>query len=155
MNAEVTIQETKQEPKRLYKCTRFGTTVFMPNGKPLHFKFGKYATLDADEIAFLDKAIARNEFAGTIYIDPNARTLSEEEENPMKALEKQIIARYLAEQAAATDPANDFGNYEQTKLNAASTSDIAPVAAGGDGAARLMVSANLAAALSNANAAKN
>lgn len=151
-----TTQETAQQtPKRLYKSTARSCNVIMPKGQTLHFKFGRFATRDEDEIAWLDSAIKRNEFAGQIYIDPQARTLSEEEENPMKALEKQIIAKYLAEQAVHLNPANDMGKSEQTPLKATSTSDIAPVALGGDGAARLRVSANLAAALSNANAAKN
>jgi len=134
----------EQPGKRLYKCTRFGTTVYLPNGKPMHFKFGKYATDNAQEIAFLDNAVANNEFGGQIYIDPNARTLSEEEENPMKALERQIIEKYKAEMAAATDPKQNFGSYVQGTLRPASTSDIAAVAAGGDGAARLTNSSKTA-----------
>lgn len=133
-----TTKEVKQVPKRLYKSTARSCNVIMPKGQTLHFKFGRYATRDEDEIAWLDSCIKRNEFAGQIYIDPNARTISEEEENPMKALEKQIIAKYLAEQAKHTDPSNDMGESKQGPLKATSTSDIAPVALGGDGAARLM-----------------
>lgn len=134
-----TTQETVQHvPKRLYKSTARSCNVIMPKGQTLHFKFGRYATRDEDEIAWLDSAIKRNEFVGQIFIDPNAKTISEEEENPMKALEKQIIAKYLAEQAQFTAPGNDMGESKQTPLKATSTSDIAPVALGGDGAARLM-----------------
>jgi hypothetical protein len=131
--------------KRLYKSARPTCTVYMTDGTPLKFVFGRFITAEEDKINFLDRAIARNEFGGNVYIDPHARTISEAEENPMKALEKQIIARYLAEQAAHTNLENNFGDYEQGKLNAASTTDIAPVAAGGDGSAKLMISAALLA----------
>lgn len=137
------MSETAPQLKRLYKSARLTCTVYDPHGTPMKFLFGRYATDDQAQIEYLDRAIARNEFGGAIYIDPNARTLSEAEENPMKALEKQIIARYLAEQAAHTNPENDMGTSEQGKLNAASTSDIAPVAAAGDGSARLMSAAAL------------
>jgi trehalose/maltose hydrolase-like predicted phosphorylase len=133
-----TAEEVKQVPKRLYKSTARSCNVITPQGETLHFKFGRFATRDEYEIAWLDGMIKRNEFAGQIYIDPNARTLSEEEENPMKALEKQIIAKYLSDQAKHLDPSNDMGESKQGPLKATSTSDIAPVALGGDGAARLM-----------------
>jgi hypothetical protein len=138
---ETTQEVAQQTPKRLYKSTARACNVITPQGKILHFKFGRYATRDEEEISWLDGMIRRNEFVGQIYIDPAARTLSEEEENPIKALEKQIIAKYLAEQAQHLDPTNDLGESKQGPLKATSTSDIAPVALGGDGAARLMASA--------------
>lgn len=136
-----TTPETAPE-KRLYKSTRYGVTVYMPNGKPLIFKFGRYITGDEQEIAYLDSAIERNEFAGNIYIDPQARTISEAEENPMKALRDSIIADYLAQQAKQLDPKQDMGSYTQGQLKTANTSDVASVVANGDGAARLMAAAS-------------
>jgi hypothetical protein len=124
--------------KRLYKSTAKSVNLIMPDGKILHFKFGWFATDDPIVIDWLDRAVARNEFGGNIYIDPNAKTISEDQENPMKALRKKIIEEYLAEQATHTNPANDMGESKQSPLKAASTSDIAPVALGGDGAARLV-----------------
>jgi hypothetical protein len=124
--------------KRLYKSSSKFCNIITPKGKVLHFKHGMYITGAPDEIAFLDKAIEEGEFNGVIYIDPKARTISAEQENPMLALRKKFFAEFLAEQAAMTDPENDMGKSDQGKFKAASTSDIAAVTAGGNAAARLM-----------------
>lgn len=124
--------------KRLYKSTNKFCNVVTPRGKVLHFRAGMYITADENEIQFLDSAIGANEFNNAIYIDPNARTITAEQENPLLALKKKFIEEYLQEQAAMINPSNDMGNSEQGKLKAASTSDIAAVTAGGDAGARLV-----------------
>lgn len=133
-------------PKRLYKSTvKFGN-VIMPEGRILHFKAGMYITADQEEIDYLDRAIAKNEYRGQIFIDPNARTITAEQENPLLALRKKFFEEFMEEQRRMLNPENDMGTSEQGKLNAASTTSIAPTAAGGDGAARLIpVAKNLTA----------
>jgi len=44
---------------------------------------------------YLDDQIARNGFGGIIYIDPNARTITAEQENPMLALKKKFYEEFL------------------------------------------------------------
>lgn len=136
----------KEDPpsKRLYKSSMKFGNVIMGNGRTLHFKAGMYITADQEEIDFLDRAVAKNEFRGMIYIDPNARTITAEQENPLLALRKKHFEEFLEEQRRMLNPDNDMGKSEPGKLNAASTTSIAPTAAGGDASARLIpVAANL------------
>ena len=129
--------EAAQEPKRLYKSTiKFNNIVF-PNGHVAHFKGGMFVTDNQYQIDYLDSQIAQNGFGGVIYIDPKARTITAEQENPMLALKRKFYEEFQAEKAAQMNPSNDMGSSEQGKLNPASTTDIAPVALGGDGAASL------------------
>jgi len=123
--------------KRLYKSTIKFNNVIFPNGHVAHFKGGMYATDNPAYIAYLDKEIAENGFGGIIFIDPNATTITAEQENPMLALRKKFFEEFQAEKQAQINPGNDMGTSEQGKLNPASTTDIAPVALGGDGAASL------------------
>lgn len=132
------VPETKQPEKRLYKSTNKFCNVVTPRGKFIHFKGGMYVTDNIEEIEWLDAAIKNNEFANAIFIDPNARTITAEQENPLLALKKKHIEEYLREQAAMMNPDNDMGTSEPGKLKAASTTSIAPVAAGGDASARLI-----------------
>lgn len=143
MNAPmIQAQETKPDEKRLYKSTNKFCNVITTKGKVLHFRAGMYITDQKEEIEFLDSAVANNEFAGAIYIDPNARTITAEQENPMLALRKKFFQEFLQEQAAMLNPENNMGTSDQGKLKAASTSDIAAVTAGGDASARLMTLAS-------------
>jgi len=123
--------------KRLYKSTiKFNNLIF-PNGHVAHFKGGMFATDNPEHIAYLDEQIAANGFAGVIYIDPQARTITAEQENPMIALKKKFFKEFQEQQAAHTDPSNDMGSSNQGVLKPASTTDIAPVAKGGDAASHL------------------
>jgi hypothetical protein len=144
------VQTTEsQGAKRLYKSSARSCNVILPDGVTLNFRMGMYSTADEGVIKYLDRQIAKNGFGGSIYIDPNARTITEEQENPMLALRKKIIAEYVAEQNAFLNPGNDMGTSDQGKLKPASTSDIAPVAASGDSTARLIpVAAKLGQAAS-------
>ena len=123
--------------KRLYKSTIKFNNIIYPNGHVAHFKGGMFATDDPDQIGYLDGQIAKNGFGGVIYIDPNARTITAEQENPLLALRKKFFEEFKQEQAAHLNPANDMGTSDQGKLNPASTTDIAPVAIGGDATAHL------------------
>ena len=137
-----TVQTNAQaQGKRLFKSTfRFGNVV-TPKGHILHFKGGMFATDNPAYIEYLDGEIANNGFAGTVFIDPNARTITAEQENPLIALRKKFYEEFEAERASKLLPSNDMGNSEAGKLTPASTSDIASTAAGGDAsqtAARVM-----------------
>ena len=122
--------QTAESGKRLYKSTiKFNNIVF-PNGNVAHFKGGMFATDVPAQIDYLDAQIAQNGFNGIIYIDPNARTITAEQENPMLALKKKFFEQFQAEQASFINPANDMGTSDQGKLKPASTTDIAPVALG-------------------------
>jgi hypothetical protein len=127
--------ESPAVEKRLYKSTLKFNSVVFPNGHVAHFKGGMFITSDADQIAYLDAQISKNGFGGVIFIDPNARTLTAEQENPMLALRKKFYEEFQAEKLAQSNPMNDLGTSDQGKLKPASTTDIAPVALGGDGAA--------------------
>jgi hypothetical protein len=123
------MSETTTE-KRLYKSTMPFCTVTTPKGHALHFKGGMFITDHPEYVTFLDAEIAANGFNGSIYIDPNARTITAEEENPMLALEKMFYEKFRKEQQEQMNPAQDRGESDQGKLNAGNTSSIAPVAAG-------------------------
>jgi hypothetical protein len=135
------IVETQVADKRLYKSTIKFCNIILPDGTRLDFKGGIYITGDESVISYLDRAIARNEYSGNIYIDPEARTVTAEQENPMLALRKKMFAEFLAEQAKMIDPSNNMGESKQGPLKAASTTDIAPVTIGGPSVASLMSAA--------------
>jgi hypothetical protein len=114
--------------KRLFKSSIKTCNFGFPNGKVANFRFGMYATADEYEIQQLEKEIAAGH--PNIYIDPEAKTLTAEQENPMLALKKKIIEEYLADQAKFVNPENDMGTTETPKLNPVSTTGIAAVALG-------------------------
>lgn len=124
------LETAASKEKRLYKSTAKFTTVHDTKGRAMHFKMGNFITDDEDFIQFLDSEISKNAFAGVIYIDPNARTITAEQENPMIALRKKFFQEFLAEQQAHTNPENDMGTSTPGPLNPTSTTSIAPVAAG-------------------------
>ncbi len=132
-----TATATPVAEKRLYKSTIKFNNIIFPNGHVAHFKGGMFATDVPAQVEYLDAQIAQNGFGGVVYIDPDARTITAEQENPMLALRKKMFAEFEAERAAHLNPANDMGSSEQGRLNPASTTDIAPVALGGDGAASI------------------
>ena len=138
--SDIQTTATVQE-KRLYKSNIKFCNIHMPDGTRIDFKGGMYVTDNEEIIRWLDRAIARNEFAGQIYIDPNARTISAEQENPLLALRKKFFEEFQKEQAALLNPANDMGKSQQGPLKAASTTDIAPVALGGTSSAQLLKAA--------------
>jgi len=136
MTAQVTDTEV-QGAKRLYKSTIPFNNVIFPNGHVGHFKGGMFSTDNQEYIDYLDKEIAKNGFGGVVFIDPKARTITAEQENPMLALRKKFFEEFQKEQLAHLNPTNDMGTSDQGKLKPASTADIAPVALGGDASSHL------------------
>ena len=116
-------------------------------GQPIVFVSSRFHTKDPDRIAFLQKMIADGTSA--VFTDPNQLTLSAADLDPLTVLKKKHIAEFLAEQAKHLDPANNPGASVQGPLNAASTTDIAPVAAGGGPIAARLATVTKPAAQTN------
>lgn len=125
-----TVSTAPHTDKRLYKSTFPIVNVISPIGKVIEFRGGIFITDETDLIEYLDDQVAKRAFGGQIYIDPNARTITAEQENPMLALKKKFYEQFQAEKAGFLDPSNDMGTSDQGKLKPASTTDIAPVALG-------------------------
>lgn len=149
-----TLPEVPKKPRpRLYKHTlgsaKYGFGILLSpdgknqnascNGREAIFivgpgsRAGRYFTTNPVEIALLDNEIALGH--PNIYVDDNERELTEEAADPVSFMKASIRAQLIKElglnELRATDPERDMGKSEQGKLNAASTTDIASVAAGG------------------------
>lgn len=125
-----TVSTAPSTDKRLYKSTFPIVNVISPIGKVIEFRGGIFITDETDLIEYLDDQVAKRAFGGQIYIDPNARTITAEQENPMLALKKKFYEQFQKDQAGFINPANDMGTSDPGKLKPASTTDIAPVALG-------------------------
>ena len=129
----------KLETRQLFKSRMSSCSYIFRNGKRAVFQMGCYITSNGEEITELLAEIANGH--PTFYQDPNEIFVSEDRSDPIAALRKRIAgeerAKLLAEMQAATDPSNDFGTSAPGVFTPASTSDIAPVAIGGDASARL------------------
>jgi hypothetical protein len=101
------------------------------NGKVISFISGRYTTEDPKEIEELDDQIAKG-YTG-IIIDPREKEIDARAMDPMFRLKEKMRQELLAEMAAATNPNNDFGSYQQAALVASNTRTIASTAAGGTG----------------------
>lgn len=125
--------------KHLFKSRIPSCQYAFKKGRLAIFRRGEYITDVQEEIDELTSEIASGH--PTLYVDPKEVTVSPERDDPIASLRAKIAleerARILEEMAAATNPGRDLGTSEQGKLNAASTSDIAPTAANGDASARL------------------
>ena len=113
-------------------------------GQPIIFVSGRFHTRDEGKIAFLNQMIADGTTA--IFTKPDQLTMSADDLDPMKALKAKHIKEYLEEQARQLDPNANVSESVQERLNPASTSDIAPVAAGGGASTLATVRAQLNAA---------
>src|SRR6267378_753873 len=107
--------------KNLYK-SRLPVCIYLfANGKPAVFAEGKYATNHPDEVEALNKEVAYGH--PHIYIDAEESEIDSKYQDPMEAIRARIISDYIAQQAAATNPANDRGTTDMTeKLKGISTS---------------------------------
>lgn len=127
------------QTKRLFKSPQRSWHYIFPDGTKATFINGEYITENENEIAHLESEIKKGH--QTIFIDPKEKFVSPDRDDPIASLRKKIAAEQreliLAEMAAATSLQRDLGSSEQGKLNPTSTTDIAPVTAGGDASARL------------------
>lgn len=125
-----TAEVTEVPKKRLYFASMPFMNYIFSKGKVAVFRHHRFATDIPEEIAQLDHEVALNH--PYISVKKDMMYLTEEMEDPMKALKAKIIADYLAEQAKHIDPTNNMGNSDQGTFKPMSTSDVAAVAAGGD-----------------------
>lgn len=116
--------------KRLYWSTMPFMNFVFKKGKLAVFKHHRYATDVAEEIKELDDEVAVGH--PHIYIKEDQKFLTAEMEDPMQALRAKFFAEFQAQQAKFVDPKNDMGTSSQDPIKPQSTTDIAPVAAGGD-----------------------
>jgi hypothetical protein len=128
---------TNMSMLRVFKATLPSVNYIFRNGKPAIFVNGRYTTEFPAEIEELEYEISLGH--PHIYIDSAEREVDSVQVDPIAALTGRIRAQLVAEMAAATDMGNDMGKTEQGPLKPASSSDVAPAAAGaGPIAARLM-----------------
>ena len=114
---------------KVFKSTIPSVNVVLGNGTICVFVNGRYCTDNEMIIATLENEVRMKH--PHIYIDKDEVEIDSELMDPEKAMRHRIIAEYLADQARATNPDNDFGTSDQsTKINAANSRDIAPAAMG-------------------------
>lgn len=131
-------------PFHVFYSTTKSMQVIDSKGQPIVFVSGRYHTRDTAKITFLNQMIADGSSA--VFTNPNQLTMSDADLDPLETLKRKHIAEFLAEQAKHMDPTNNPGDSVQGPLNAASTTSIAPVAAGGGQSALAAVTAKLATA---------
>ena len=107
------------------------------NGKPCIFVRGVFWTSNEMEAKEIQYEIER----GNPYIkqmaEPEVVMTEQTPEDMLAVLREQIIAEYLATEAAATNPNRDMGNTPQVQVKAANSRDVAVAMAGGSGKAIL------------------
>ena len=126
--------QTVGEPRLhvFHSTTKYMQTV-TPTGRKVLFVNGIFYTKHPEEIEFLQDMCYEPERG--IYVDNAALTVAEADRDPMQALRNKLRAEILQEMQAQLNPENDRGESVQGPLNAASTRDMAAVAAGGDATA--------------------
>ena len=117
---------------RVFKSAIPSINYIFPSGKVAAFQFGVYRTDIKDEIEHLENEIRLGH--PQIFIDEAEREIDSELVDPIHALRAKIIAEYVAQQEAASNPDNDMGKSDQSAVKPANSRDIAAAAAGGSGA---------------------
>ena len=97
------------------------------NGKEAAFVGGIFDTDIPQEVAELEAEVAAGH--PQIFIDPDQFVIDTAQIDPLAEIKRKAIEEYLAAQKAASDPANDRGTTEESKLNVTSTADISGAAA--------------------------
>lgn len=137
-------EQVSQDRFHVFYSVTPSMQVIDTKGQPIVFIAGRFHTKNADQIAFLQKMIADGSQA--VSVNPDQLTMSADDLDPMEALKKKFIAEYLEQQAQQLSPEANVTESKQEPLNAASTTSIAPVAAGGGQTALASITARLAAA---------
>jgi len=120
---------TSPDKFNIYFSNPASMQVISSRGKPMMFVSGRYHTKDPGEIQDLDGLCENG--SGNVFKDPNMLQLAGDQLDPMNVLKAKFFEEFKAQQAAMLNPNNDGGTSVQGPLNAASTTSIAPVAAGG------------------------
>jgi hypothetical protein len=135
----VPVDTTQLDQIHLFKSRMSSCNYIFKNGKIAQFIRGEYTTNVAYEVAELEYEVSLGH--PQIFINDQERVVAVDRNDPIAALRRKIIAeereRIMAEVRAATALDRDMGTSEQGKFKPASTSDIAPLTAEGDGSARL------------------
>lgn len=132
LKANISKALSSQTGNRLYKSRGLKSfSMFTGQGKPVIFVNGLFQTSDEHTINYLDYEIKLGH--PDIFIDPNEPTFDPEKYDPRAAMRREIMLELEREGRlrASGDPNRDMGSSVQGPLMAASTKDIAPVAAGG------------------------
>jgi hypothetical protein len=103
------------------------------DGTVANFIAGKYYTSVKKHVEELKAEVAGNP-TWEIYIDSKESTIDTAAVDPLSRLRAELEVKIRKEMAAQINPQNDFGKVEQGIFSPASTTDIAAVSAGGDGA---------------------
>ncbi len=125
----VQAQSSAPTPFHIFYSRTQSMQVIDSRGQPIVFVSGRFHTRDEAKISFLNQMIADG--TQSIFLDPDNLTMAADQLDPMNVLKAKHIREYLEQQAQFLDPNQDGGTSVQTKLNAASTTSIAAVAAGG------------------------
>lgn len=104
------------------------------DGTTAQFVAGRFWTDVPTKISQLDEMV---KLRRNISRDVNMLTISGDATDPLMALRARFFAEFQEQQAANLNPTQDLGTSVQGAFKAASTTDIAPVTAGGDSTARL------------------
>ncbi len=115
----------------VYRHAMGSCNMFTQKGRRIAFVAGRFATSDADLIAFLDAEIS----AGSQYLRHGTAedAAAVGSGDPLAALRKKFFEEFQADQARITaemQQGKDMGASVQERLKTASTKDIAPVTAG-------------------------
>ena len=132
--SEDTVTQEQSQPKvevaNLFMSYAPSIKYIFKDGTVANFVAYRYFTSVPEHVAELQKEIKLGH--PSFYINPNEVVVNPAEQDPMSRLRKQILTEYFTALMNKTNPENDLGEFLPTKLTPASTSDIAPVAAGGD-----------------------
>lgn len=114
---------------RLYKSS-MDTTYIFKDGTPAVFRRKRFLTNNPAEIKELDYEIItkKNPF---FMIDPNEREADPALETPEAKMRAQLFQEWSEQMLRALNINQDAGNTQTQKMTPQSSSDIAPVAAGG------------------------
>jgi hypothetical protein len=120
---------TTQIEKRVFKSSMPYMQMIADDGTKILFIRKTFITDNPRLISYLDKQIEQG--VTEVYIDPEECVYNPDIHDPIAALRHKIREELLAEQAAVrSDGLKDLGSIVIGRLNPASTSDIASVAAG-------------------------
>jgi len=92
------------------------------NGKEAHFINGRFTTDVVGEIEQLNAEIAEGH--PHLFTKPEALTITVADLDPLAEIKRKAIEEHMAKLAAASNPENDMGTSEQTKLDVANSVSV-------------------------------
>ena len=116
----------------LFKSNHSSIKYVFRDGSVAIFIHGKYSTANKKYIEELQNECELKH--PHIFVDLKEKTIDTEKIDPISKLKEKLRAEILDDMARQSNPLNDFGKSDQGSFSPASTTDIAAVATGGDGA---------------------